>query len=78
MTAPRTLQRTVGIIMLVTVVALYWLIAKACDLASPRLKWFVIPAMLAVALLALSPAFLALALRPYQQEQAQEASPEPI
>ncbi len=58
MTAPRTLQRTVGIIMLVTVVALYWLIAKACDLASPRLKWLVIPAMLAVALLVLARSFI--------------------
>src|SRR5256885_10160169 len=57
MTAPRTLQRTVGIIMLVTVVALYWLIAKACDLASPRLKWFVIPAMLAMALLVFARSF---------------------
>ena len=51
MTASRTVQRGVSIAMLVIVVSLYWLIAKVCDLASPRLKWFVIPAMLGVALL---------------------------
>jgi len=44
--------------MLVTVAALYWLIAKACDLVSPHLKWFVIPAMLAVALLIFAGSFV--------------------
>jgi hypothetical protein len=44
--------------MLVMVVGLYWLIAKACDLASPHLKWFVIPAMLAVALLVFARSFV--------------------
>ncbi|SRR6266498_3062090 len=58
MTASRRLQRAVGIAMLATVVALYWFIAKACDLASPRLKWFVIPAMLAVALLVFARSFV--------------------
>jgi hypothetical protein len=58
MTASPTLQRAVGIAMLVTVAALYWLIAKACDLVSPHLKWFVIPAMLAVALLIFAGSFV--------------------
>ena len=44
--------------MLVTVVALYWLIAKACDFVSPHVKWFVIPAMLAVALLVFARSFV--------------------
>src|SRR6266496_6141889 len=58
MTASRTSQRAVGIAMLVITVALYWLIAKACDLASPHLKWFVIPAMLAMALLIFARSFV--------------------
>jgi len=44
----RTLQRAVGVAILAVVVGFYWLIAKVCDLASPRIKWFVIPAMLAI------------------------------
>jgi|SRR6266481_1504620 len=57
MTASRALQRAVGIGMLVVTVGLYWLIAKGCDLASPQLKWFVIPAMLAFALFVLARSF---------------------
>jgi hypothetical protein len=57
MTAPRMLQRAVGIGMLAITIGLYWLIAKACDLASPRLKWLVIPAMLAIALLVFARSF---------------------
>ena len=58
MTASRTLQRAVGIGMLAVTVGLCWLIAKACDLASPQLKWFVIPTMLAFALFVLARSFL--------------------
>src|SRR5438132_7639551 len=58
MTASPTLQRAVGIAMLVITLGLYWLIAKACDLASPRIKWFVIPAMLAMALLIFARSFV--------------------
>jgi hypothetical protein len=57
MTASRISQRAVGIGMLLITVGFYWLIAKACDLASPRLKWFVIPAMLAMALLVFARSF---------------------
>jgi hypothetical protein len=57
MTAPRMLQRVVGIGMLAITIGLYWLIAKACDLASSRLKWFVIPAMLTMALLVFARSF---------------------
>jgi len=58
MTASPRLQRAVGIALLVVTVGLYWLIAKACDLMSPRLKWFVIPAMLAFALFVLARSFV--------------------
>ena len=58
MTASRTLQQAVGVAMLVMVGGLYWLIAKTCDLVSPHLKWFVIPAMLAVALLIFARSFV--------------------
>ena len=57
MTASRISQRAVGIGMLLITVGFYWLIAKACDLASPRLKWFVIPAMVAMALLVFARSF---------------------
>jgi len=36
--------------MLLIVAGLYWLIALVCDMASPRLKWFVIPVLLAMTL----------------------------
>jgi hypothetical protein len=58
MTASRNLPRAVGIAMLVITVGLYWLIARACDLASPRLKWFVIPAMLLMSLVILARSFI--------------------
>jgi hypothetical protein len=51
MTASPALRKAVALLMLAAVVGLYWLIAVACDLASPRLKWFVIPAMIAMTLL---------------------------
>jgi hypothetical protein len=57
MTASRTLRKAVALATLAAVVGLYWLIAAACDLASPRLKWFVIPAMLAMTLLVFARSF---------------------
>jgi len=50
MTASRATRRAVGITMLLIVAGLYWLIALVCDMASPRLKWFVIPVLLAMTL----------------------------
>jgi hypothetical protein len=51
MTVSRTVQRAIGVAMLVVLLAFYWFIAAALDLMSPRLKWFFFPAALGMSLL---------------------------
>jgi hypothetical protein len=57
MTASRTVQRVVGIAMLAITVAFYWFIAAALDLMSPRIKWFVFPAIFGMAVVIFARSF---------------------
>jgi hypothetical protein len=57
MTLPRIVYRIIAVVMFALLLGFYWLIAAACDLASPRLKWFVFPAMLAMCLVAWTRSF---------------------
>jgi hypothetical protein len=58
MTVSRPTQRVIGVAMMVLLLGLYWFIAAALDLISPRVKWFVFPAIFGIALLVFARSFV--------------------